>query len=216
MYTCEICGKTFEKRKSYIGHHSHHGRIGYSRTSNSVLNKVHIGSCKYCGKEVQGRALGGHVASCDKNPNIADKIQKISKSHIGKTMSNENKQKVSAGMIKAHKEGRAWNIGKSRWNNEQSWPEKFFESVIQNEFIDKNYRTEYTFSIYSFDFAWPDKKRVIEIDGKQHTYPEYRERDKRKDKLAIESGWEIMRISWNDMFNDTKNMIAKAYKFIHK
>lgn len=128
----------------------------------------------------------------------------------------EISRKLSESMKKAHKEGRAWNIGRSRWNNEPSYPEKFFMKVIENEFIDKNYLREYPFSKYSLDFVWLHKKKVIEIDGDQHQrFPEYAARDKRKDKLLTENGYEVLRIAWKDMYNHTKEYIQKAYEFIH-
>jgi len=68
-------------------------------------------------------------------------------------------------MTKAHKEGRAHNIGESRWNNEPSYPERWFMKVIENEFEDKNYTREYPFHRFSLDFAWIEKKKCIEIDG---------------------------------------------------
>ena len=40
-------------------------------------------------------------------------------------------------------------------------------NVIKNEFEDQNYVREYPFKIYSLDFAWPEKKQCIEIDGEQ-------------------------------------------------
>lgn len=134
----------------------------------------------------------------------------------GRKLHKETKLKISNSMKKAHKEKRAWNIGMSRWNNEPSYPEKFFMKVIENEFVDKNYKREYPVSIYSIDFAWVDKKLAIEIDGAQHEKPEYKERDKRKDRCLKENGWEILRIKWDDMCNDTKVCIEKAKNFIEK
>ena len=89
-------------------------------------------------------------------------------SQQGKPVTEETKKKISESMKKAHKEGRAWNIGKSRWNNKHSYPEEFFIQVINNEFEDKNYVCEYPLEIYSLDFAWIEKKKCIEIDGDQH------------------------------------------------
>lgn len=133
----------------------------------------------------------------------------------GKTLSEEHKVKVSEGMKKAHKEERAWNIGMSRWNNEPSWPEEFFMKVIENEFEDKEYINEHPVGIYSLDFAWVHKKKVIEIDGDQHQrFEEYKERDKRKDKFLKKEGWKILRISWKDMCNHTKREIQKCKDFI--
>ena len=120
-------------------------------------------------------------------------------------------------MKKAHKEGRAHNIGSSRWNNEPSYPEKFFMKVIENEFNDKNYQREYPFGKYSLDFAWIDKKCCIEIDGEQHDrFKEYKQRDIKKDTLLKENGWKILRIKWKDLYKNSKEIIKKAKEFIDK
>ena len=142
-----------------------------------------------------------------------DKIAAKSKLH---KHSKETKQKISESMIAAHAEGRAWNIGASRWNNKQSYPEQFFSKVIENHFEDIDYVTEYPFLIYSFDFAWPHKRKAIEIDGDQHErFEDYRLRDIRKDNLAIDHGWEVLRIKWKDIYNDPTHFICIAHSFIH-
>ena len=116
----------------------------------------------------------------------------------------------------AHNEGRAWNIGKSRWNNLPSYPETFFMEVIKNEFDDKNYKYEFSIGIYSADFCWEHKKKIIEIDGAQHErFESYRERDKRKDDYLRKLGYDVLRITCKDMYNNTKDKIKEAYNFIH-
>ena len=52
----------------------------------------------------------------------------------GKPISDEIKKKISESMKKAQKEGRAYNIGQSRWNNEHSIPEKWLITVLKNNF----------------------------------------------------------------------------------
>lgn len=141
----------------------------------------------------------------------------IKPSFLGKHFTEESKRKISESMKKAHKEGRAHNIGSSRWNNEPSYPEIFFMKVIQNEFNDKNYCREYPFGKYSLDFAWVEKKRCIEIDGEQHErFEEYRKRDEQKDKLLIENNWKVLRIKWKDLYKNTKEIIKAAKDFIDK
>ena len=114
-------------------------------------------------------------------------------------------------MKKAHKEGRAHNIGESRWNNEHSYPEKWLIKVLENEFGMKehlNYKTEMPFGKFSLDFAWPDKKFCIEIDGEQHErFEEYKLRDIKKDELLKEKNWEVFRIKWKECFNNPKFFI---------
>ena len=64
--------------------------------------------------------------------------KKLSDKGLERIVTEDTKLKISESMKIAHKEQRAHNIGKSRWNNEPSYPEKFFMDVINNEFIDKN------------------------------------------------------------------------------
>lgn len=116
-------------------------------------------------------------------------------------VSQATKQKISNSMKKAHAEGRAHNIGQSRWNNIPSYPELWFMQVIENEFSDKNYKREFPFFQYSLDFAWPDKKFCVEIDGEQHyrdtiDSKKQQERDQKKDRLLKEHGWHEIRIPW--------------------
>jgi len=211
MYRCKNCGKEFKTKQSYGGHMSVYSRKPKIQNLNT---KKHI--CKYCNIEFEsGPLLGNHVRACKQHPKYKERIEKIRLSSKGRIPSKETKRKVSESMKKAHKEGRAWNIGQSRWNNERSWPEKFFEKVIKNEFKDKNYIPEYPVGIYSLDFAWVEKKKVIEIDGDQHQrFDEYQKRDKRKDKYLIKEGWKILRIPWKSMYNNTKEEIQKCKDFI--
>lgn len=143
--------------------------------------------------------------------------ESLSKSTNGKPrpkLSHDTKIRISNSMKKAHKDGRAHNIGQSRWNNEPSYPEKFFMKVIENEFEDKNYNREYPVSIYSIDFAWVDKKLAIEIDGQQHEKEEYKARDNRKDACLKKLDWKVLRIKWVDMYNNPKHCIKVAKDFI--
>ena len=133
----------------------------------------------------------------------------------GKKHSPETKKKISEGITKAHHEGRAWNIGTNKWANKPSYPEQFFMDVIKNEFDDKNYEYNKYFNGFWLDFAWEEKKKCIEIDGKQRSENKQQiERDKRKNKLLEENGWQILRISWSDMFKDTKKYIKLSKDFI--
>ncbi len=136
-------------------------------------------------------------------------------SQTGTPLSDEIKRKVSESMKKAHKDGRAWNIGMSRWNNEPSYPEKFFMRVIKNNFADQNYERESPFFKYSLDFLWRNKKRVIEIDGEQHLRDfKQQERDKSKDKLLLEGGYKLLRIRWKDLVAHPQLWIEKSKKFV--
>lgn len=138
----------------------------------------------------------------------------------GKPVSEEIKKKISESMKKAQKEGRAYNIGQSRWNNEHSRPEKWLINVLKNEFNqieNVDYKTEMPFYRYALDFAWPEKRLCIEIDGKQHLYDEKQiERDKEKDRLLKEEGWKEIRIKWGYVVKNTQEAIKLISDFINE
>lgn len=144
----------------------------------------------------------------------AQKLARSKNPNIGK-MTDVVKAKISQSMKIAHKEGRAWNIGMSRWNNKPSYPEKWFMKIIDNEFQNKNYIQEMPFGRFSLDFAWPELKVCIEIDGEQHQRCDIQKaRDKAKDLLLEHSGWKILRMPWKEVCADTQHWITKAKDFI--
>ena len=145
----------------------------------------------------------------------AETRAKLSASGKGRRHTDDVKLQISEKMKKAHAEGRAHNIGASRWNNEPSYPEKFFIEVIKNEIKDKDYVREMAFGKFSIDFAWPHKKLAIEIDGEQHErFEDQKRRDIEKDELLRAAGWKVLRIKWKEMFADTKYWIHAAKEFV--
>lgn len=136
-------------------------------------------------------------------------------SFTGRKETEAHRKAISEAMKKAHSEGRAHNIGECRWNNEHSWPEKWFIQVIENEFEDKNYKCEVPFHRFALDFAWIEKKRCIEIDGNYHEREDQHKRDIAKDELLKSEGWQILRMPWKEVFANPKLWIQKAKDFIH-
>lgn len=245
MKVCKFCGSEFENGSGSFCSHSCQGKWSANNCKKSSGYKSEFGrwKCTVCGFIAESRAkLFKHTKSHRLNPDekcawnkgltkdtdvrlkksgesYSKKVKDgvIKPSFLGKHFTKEQKQKISNGMKKAHAEGRAHNIGTCRWNNEPSYPEQFFMKVIENEFDDKDYEREYPFIRFALDFAWVHKKKVIEIDGDQHErFEEYKLRDKEKDRLLIENGWQVLRIKWKDMMKDSKYWINTAKEFIDK
>jgi very-short-patch-repair endonuclease len=215
MFICRHCGEA-KKNANSLRNHERLCKFNPNKQASYVdLNQDKLAERRkvlgYTNAASKAKALGKEFTVSEETK------RKISEANTGRTCSEETKRKNSEFMKKAHAEGRAWNIGNSRWKNQPSWPEQFFMQVIENEFVDKNYTCEYPLGIYSIDFAWVEKKLAIEIDGEQHQrFKEYRERDERKNRCLSENGWRVLRISWKDMFNDTKTWIEKAKTFIEE
>lgn len=206
-WPCPICGHVFRTRAEMYGHKT---------------QDHHLQANKW--KIVDGKRVlvSGHA--WNKGLTIADeRIQKITETkkqreyipwNRGVRLSETHKLAISEGMKTAHKEKRAHNIGASRWNNEHSWPEKWFIKMLKNELgmVEHNdYKTEMPFDKYSLDFAWPEKKICIEIDGEQHErFADYKARDMAKDELLMERGWRIFRIKWKDCYNNPQKYINEV------
>lgn len=243
MKICKFCGSEFENGSGSFCSRSCQGKWCANNCKKSSGYRSEFGrwKCTLCGFIAESRKkLFEHTKTHRLNPDepwnkglTKDTDQRIKKSaetykqrvkegliipsQLGKPLSDEHRKKVSEGMKRAHAEGRAHNIGTCRWNNEPSYPEQFFMKVIENEFNDKDYKREYPFIRFALDFAWVKKKKVIEIDGDQHErFKEYKLRDKEKDRLLIENGWQVLRIKWKDMMKDSKYWIKIANDFIDR
>lgn len=126
-----------------------------------------------------------------------EKLKKYSgklNSMYGKYHTDLAKQKISQGMILAHKEGRAssWIGRRKRSYAEQSWFDIFTRANIKFE-------NNYFVQPYWLDFAWPEKKLYFEVDGKTHLTTEGVEHDNKRTEFLKESGWTLIgRCNWSE------------------
>jgi len=125
----------------------------------------------------------------------------------------ETKQKLREHMLRRLANGSYPTLGKNFKGRPQSYPEKWFESVINARFVNKEYITEHSIGLYSLDFAWVKLKKCIEIDGATHETT--REKDHRRDTWLRAQGWEILRIEWKSCVRDKETYIQLANDFIN-
>jgi len=72
------------------------------------------------------------------------------------------------------------------------------------------------FSIYQLDFAFPEYKLCVEIDGSTHLQKKVIEIDKRRDDFLRGSGWKTLRISAKDINNNIYTAINKILQLLDK
>lgn len=202
-WKCSWCGESFETRRKLYEHvqrnHSRHDDSGTRLNWNKGLTKETSQIIENASNKLKQRYKSGDLIPFWE----------------GRHHTVKSKRLISESMKKAHSDGRAHNIGQSRWNNEPSWPERWFIEVIEREFNDKNYKREFPFHRYSLDFAWVEKRKCIEIDGEQHQrFESIKDRDAKKDKILKENGWQVLRLQWKEVYRDTKTYISLAKKFI--
>lgn len=220
-YICKFCGKQCKNANSLRNHE----RLCKLNPNHDTIKSNFV---KYNSDRKNGLVVTWNKGlTKDTDERLKAKGEKLHKRYVngeltaafkGKTHTEETKKKISESMSKAQAEGRAYNIGQSRWNNEHSRPEKWLIDVLQNEFnlIEHvDYKTEFPFHRYALDFAWPEKKVCIEIDGTQHSWDERQiARDKMKDALLLQEGWKELRLTWVYICNNSKEAIEQIKDFL--
>ena len=79
-------------------------------------------------------------------------------------------------------------------SSKRSFPELYFEGKLKELDI-QGWVSEYNISIYRLDFAFPDIKLDVEIDGGTHEQEKVKQIDKRRDEYMQSQGWTVLRLS---------------------
>lgn len=105
---------------------------------------------------------------------------------------------------KSDKDRRTWHV---RTKQHQTYPEKYFESVIINNLewepyiperkIIKSKYGEYT-GTYFIDFYFPRTRLALEIDGNQHEKEIDKQHDAERDSFLNSIGISVFRIKWKN------------------
>lgn len=179
-WKCEYCNGIFKSRSLL---QKHKKEIHYNQ---NVKRPVINGKCKFCDKIFKYQnGLTVHERSCLQNPN------RISgKSH---PLSEETKKKLSEIAIK-RLQGTHCN-----WlNKPKSYAEEYFDTIFTTA------QTQYRVNRYVLDYAWPDTKTYIEVDGEQHYTEKGLEHDRIRTEFLENLGWScIIRIRWS-LYNKLK------------
>jgi len=94
-----------------------------------------------------------------------------------------------------------------------SWPEQQFSDKLKKENIIGWYN-EFRNGLYSYDFAWPDIKLDIEIDGGTHEQENVKIKDLKRDTWSKKQGWTVLRFTWKDIRYNLDNCIITTKKKI--
>jgi very-short-patch-repair endonuclease len=134
--------------------------------------------------------------------------------NIGKKHSEETKKKLSL----IRKEYLANNPDKVPYrlnhSSKESYPEKLFREALEKENI-IGWVQEYKFGVYQFDFAFPELKIDIEIDGQTHNLPKVQKIDAERDEKATSAGWKVIRFSADKVKKDIENCIIIVKNCLH-
>jgi len=176
--------------------------------------------CKYCNKEFSsGQRLGGHINNCDYNPNIKiirrKRKEQSSKNAKGRKLSDKTKKKISESRIKYLKENPDKVPYKINHSSCISYPEKIFKEYLEKNNI-KGWIHQMQFSLYQIDFAFPEYKLAVEIDGYTHTLDKVKKIDKKRDLYLKEKGWKTLRISTKKVKNNVYECINIVLSYLEE
>lgn len=102
------------------------------------------------------------------------------------------------------------------WKSRKALTPSFPEQCIMQWLDELNftYEREMPFQKWFIDFVIHDKKIAIEVDGRQHGYPEQQRRDREKDEALIKDGWQVIRISWKRLTKQSRLNIINILRAI--
>jgi very-short-patch-repair endonuclease len=204
---CSKCNKSFNK-----GNFERHTCLKYTDIDIEKVRSLYKSGQSPSEIVLQGFSTGLIKHALRQHRRSAAEASKLAHTKYSFKWSEESKQRFSEKCKKLHKEERA-----NTWHR-QSYAEKvFFEFLINQGYEhNKQFFTEFPFSIYRADFYFPELALVIEIDGKQHyRYIRRKIIDDKKDQLIKSKNIDVFRISWQAIFKDSKtkfDQIAEILK----
>ena len=74
---------------------------------------------------------------------------------------------------------------------------RFWNAVRAHRLEDLHFRRQYPVLDYIVDFACPQKRLIVEIDGSHHADGITRIHDRHRDRALTDAGWTVLRF-WND------------------
>lgn len=122
--------------------------------------------------------------------------------------SEETKKKISKSRIKYLQENPDKVPYIINHSSKKSYPEQIFENALISSNI-TGWIYGYRHSIYEYDFAWPELKIDVEIDGSTHLSDKVKKIDERRDIFSISKGWKVIRFTANDIKTDVISCINK-------
>lgn len=183
-WECSVCHLILNTKRELKEHRKSHSRSSFKIKENRV--------CQFCGLQrfTTKEGMTYHEKYCISNPDRC-----TPHSH---PVSEDVKKRISEKQKENYKGRSIFNIDRSQ----EPYSEKYFHEWLDKENIEykKNFHVERFF----LDFAFPDKKLYIEVNGEQHYRKmyngrDYQERDKERADILTNLGWICLAtIRWSE------------------
>jgi len=154
--------------------------------------------------------------SKEDHPGIKNQAKKVKGNEAwnnGVPMSFEQREKLS----KIRREYLEKNPDKVPYRLNHSSKKSYPEEIFEKELIKRKmsgWVYNYPMGIYQYDFAWPDLKIDVEIDGATHKQEKVKRIDERRDKFSNENGWKVIRFPASKVKNDIDSCFNELQKYL--
>lgn len=196
MYICK-CNRKFERKRQLSAHKAHCGKKrDYSK----------CGWSKGLTKDTDSRLF-----------NYSKTLKEYYKTHIPSSLNRHHTKKtkqllskIRTDYITNHPDKVPYLLNHS---SKRSYPELLFEKALKNANI-SGWISAYRNGIYEYDFAFPELKLDIEIDGSTHKTQKVINIDKRRDKWSKEEGWTVIRFEAQDVKKNVDECIERLRRLL--
>ena len=120
----------------------------------------------------------------------------------------ETKEKLSISRLRYLEEHPDEVPYKLNHSSKKSYPEIVFENALNSNNI-KGWTYNYRSGIYAYDFAWPEQKIDVEIDGGTHLTDKVKRIDERRDIFSKSKGWTVLRFTAKEVKDDVTKCVNK-------
>lgn len=214
MIKCDICNREFINKGGFS---SHIKTCNYVSSIKNEIISLYVDSLMSINEISKKFNLGKNTiidVLGDKKRNISEGTKIARKKYPDRFKhSDETKEKMRVKRIEFMKN----NPDKTAWRTSNlSYPEKLFLNKLKELKWDENYSIirEYCVFPYFIDFAFPNEKVAIEIDGSQHLLIERKEHDEKKDNLLTNEGWYVIRVTEKEVKMNIDNVFIMINNII--
>lgn len=194
-YICKFCDKECKNPNS-LRNHERLCKLNPSQDKR-CLELLYKNRDKW--NQSEDRTAWNKGLTCETDERIARQISKLKEgyktgriipSQKGKPHTEEEKRKISETQKKNY-------AGKSRYipvqEHRKSYAEQYFDVIFTDA------QKQFPVDRYRLDYAWPDTKTYIEVDGEQHYTEEGLKHDNERTQVLELLGWICKkRIRWSE------------------
>ena len=211
---CQFCGKTCKNNNSLRNH---------ERLCKNNPDRQESSFHQYNNRpEHQAWNKGLNKETSEGVRKHSESLKKYYETHDGswkgKKHTEDQKLKIGASVKKFLEANPEMVPYKRNHSSKESYPEMYFTDLFSAENIDLH--KQFPVGSYRLDFADPDKKIAIEIDGEQHYVDKKMvAHDEIRDAYLKSIGWYVYRIRWSHFksanIDKRKEIIEEIKKLLY-